>query len=60
MILSSMDVQLRPIIRQKILDAEGAPSPVFTRRDVHVPAIPNDERLAELASERDRQELLRG
>jgi predicted AAA+ superfamily ATPase len=36
-----MDVQLRPIIRQKILDAEAAPIPVFTRRDIHVPGIPN-------------------
>ena len=36
-----MDGQLRQLIRQKILDAEGAPIPAFTRRDIHVPAIPN-------------------
>ncbi len=36
-----MDGQLRQILRQKILDAEAAPIPAFTRRDIHVPAIPN-------------------
>ena len=36
-----MDGQLRQIIRQKILDAEAALIPVFTRRDIHVPGIPN-------------------
>lgn len=35
-----MDGQFRQILRQKILDAEAAPIPPFTRRDVHVPAIP--------------------
>ncbi len=36
-----MNGQIRYILRQKILDAEAAPIPAFTRRDIHVPAIPN-------------------
>ncbi|MGQ9663511.1 MAG: ATP-binding protein [Kiritimatiellia bacterium] len=40
-ILSTMDGQLRQLIRQKILDAEAAPIPPFTPRDIHVPAVPN-------------------
>lgn len=36
-----MEGQIREVVRQKILDAEAAPIPRFTRRDVHVPAIPN-------------------
>lgn len=39
-ILSSMDGQLRQLMRQKIVDAETTPVPAFTRRDIHVPAIP--------------------
>ncbi len=35
-----MDGQVRQTLRQKILDAEAAPIPAFTRRDVHVPAVP--------------------
>lgn len=37
--LSLVEGQLREVFRQKILDAEAAPIPVFTRRDIHVPAI---------------------
>jgi hypothetical protein len=33
--------QLRQILRQKILDAEAAPIPAFTRRDIYVPAVAN-------------------
>ncbi len=36
-----MEGQLRSILRQKILDFEASPLPAFTRRDVHVPSIPN-------------------
>jgi len=36
-----VDGQLRQLIRQKILDAEAAPIPAFTRRDIHVPAVPH-------------------
>jgi hypothetical protein len=36
-----MDGQLRQLLRQKILDAETAPIPAFTPRDIHVPAVPN-------------------
>lgn len=36
-----MEGQVRTVIRQKIIDAEKAPIPHFTRRDLHVPAIPN-------------------
>ena len=36
-----MDGQLRQLLRQKILDAEAAPIPPFTLRDIHVPAVPN-------------------
>ncbi|MCX8033417.1 MAG: ATP-binding protein [Thermoleophilia bacterium] len=36
-----MEGQLRTVIRQKIIDAEKAPIPDFTRRDLHVPVIPN-------------------
>jgi predicted AAA+ superfamily ATPase len=32
---------MRALIRQKIVDALAEPIPGFTRRDVHVPAIPN-------------------
>ncbi|MBW1998888.1 MAG: ATP-binding protein, partial [Deltaproteobacteria bacterium] len=36
-----MDGQIRQIIRQKIVDAEASLIPAFTRRDVHVPLVPN-------------------
>jgi len=36
-----MDGQLRQLFRQKILDAEAAPIPAFTPRDIHVPEVPN-------------------
>ncbi len=35
-----MNGQLRELFRQKILDAEAAKPPRFTRREVHVPRIP--------------------
>lgn len=35
-----MEGQLRDLFRQKILDAEAARPPAFTRREVHVPKIP--------------------
>ncbi len=35
-----MEGQLTEIIREKILDAERAPLPDFTRRDIRVPAVP--------------------
>lgn len=38
-ILSPVDGQLRDLLRREILDAQAAPIPPFTRRDVHVPAI---------------------
>lgn len=31
---------METLIRQKIVDAQAAPLPVFTRRDVHVPGVP--------------------
>lgn len=31
----------RDIFRQKIIDAEATPVPAFTRRDIHVPAVPH-------------------
>lgn len=34
-----MDSQFRPVIRQKIIDAQAAPLPVLTRRDVWLPAV---------------------
>lgn len=34
-----MDSQFRPIIRQKIIDAQAMPLPVLTRRDVWLPAV---------------------
>jgi len=36
-----MEGHLREILRQKILDAEAAPIPPFTPRDIHVPAVAN-------------------
>ncbi len=36
-----MEGQLRLILRQVILDSEAAAIPVFTRRDIYVPKIPN-------------------
>ena len=36
-----MDGQLRQIIRQKIVDAEAAPIPPFTRRDIYIPTVAN-------------------
>ena len=36
-----MESQFRPVIRQKILDAQGAALPVLTRRDVWLPAVKN-------------------
>lgn len=35
-----MDGQLREIIHQKIVDLLTTPVPAFTRRDLHVPALP--------------------
>ncbi len=35
-----MDVQLRDLIRQKIIDALAAPPPDLTRRDVRLPGVP--------------------
>ena len=35
-----MEGHLRTIIRQKIVDAQAAPVPAFTRRDVHLPMVP--------------------
>ena len=34
-----MDSQFRLILRQKIIDAQAAPLPVLTRRDVWLPAV---------------------
>ena len=34
-----MDSQFRSVIRQKIIDAQAAPLPVLTRRDVWLPAV---------------------
>lgn len=34
-----MEIQFRPIIRQKILDAQAAPLPPLTRRDVWLPNV---------------------
>lgn len=31
---------MRELIRQKIVDALAAPAPAFTRRDIHLLAIP--------------------
>lgn len=36
-----MESQFRPVIRQKILDAQAAALPVLTRRDVWLPAVRN-------------------
>ncbi|PKN22985.1 MAG: ATPase [Deltaproteobacteria bacterium HGW-Deltaproteobacteria-3] len=36
-----MEEHYRQVIRQKIVDALGAPIPVLTRRDVWLPAVPN-------------------
>ena len=36
-----MESQFRPVIRQKILDAQAAALPVLTRRDVWLPAVKN-------------------
>jgi predicted AAA+ superfamily ATPase len=37
--LSAMESQFRTVIRQKIIDAQAAPLPVLTPRDVWVPAV---------------------
>ena len=34
--LASMEGQMREVIRQKIVDAPGAPIPPFTQRDIRV------------------------
>lgn len=34
-----MQSQFRPVIRQKIIDAQAAPLAALTRRDVWVPAV---------------------
>ena len=34
-----MESQLRTVIRQKIIDAQAAPLPVLTRRDVWLPSV---------------------
>lgn len=34
-----MESQLRTVIRQKIIDAQAAPLPVLTRRDIWLPAV---------------------
>jgi len=34
-----MESQFRTVIRQKIIDAQAAPLPVLTRRDVWLPAV---------------------
>ena len=38
--MSSMNGQLREIIHQKIVDSLSTPVPPFTRRDLHIPAVP--------------------
>ncbi len=38
--IAPVDGNLRALIRQKILDAEAAPVPEFTRRDIYVPRVP--------------------
>jgi hypothetical protein len=38
--LSFMNGQIRQILRQKILDAEAAPIPSFTRREIHMRRYP--------------------
>jgi len=35
-----MDGRLRTILREKILDAQAAPVPAFTRREIHLPRVP--------------------
>lgn len=36
-----MESQFRPVIRQKIIDAQAAVLPVLTRRDVWLPLVKN-------------------
>lgn len=39
--MTSMESQLREVVRQKIADSLAAPVPRMTRRDIRVPDIPN-------------------
>lgn len=54
--LSAMESQFRTAIRQKIIDAQAAPLPVLTPRDVWVPA--GQQALIQVCSELDNPATL--